>query len=204
MIRKTVHPVPVLVLLAIASAAPGTEASGQLTPSERADIVLQLLPAAARSGASIVFRNADAEERYRDGTGRFLCVSDTTNPQRLSMVCHHRVLEDRLRFERHLASETGLRGDAFRERLCAEVEQRRWDVPDGAMEITASVTRDEDGTYAQEMTVYHLLWLPGETTETVGVTDEDPGNGRPYLHHGGSCGAHVMWSDVIAVRGNAS
>jgi hypothetical protein len=67
------------------------------------------------------------------------------------------------------------------------------------MEITASLTQSAEGKYANEMTVYRLLWTPGQTTETIGVVDTDHGEGNPWLHQGGTCGAHVMWSEQIAV-----
>ncbi len=175
------------------------DANGQMSPAERAELVLRLLPAQARPHATVLLRDGEHEERYREGTGRFLCVSDASSPARLSMVCHHHVLEQRLRFERELRRETGLRGSAYRERLCREVASRGMEVPDGAMEITASLGRNEDGTYAREMTVYHLLWLPHQTEETTGVIDEDPGDSMPWLHQAGTCGAHVMWSEAVPV-----
>lgn len=117
------------------------------------------------------------------------------------MVCHHHVLEERLRLDRELSRETGLQGAAFWERLCREVAERGWTVPDGAMEITASLPRTADGSYAREMTVYRLLWLPHQTVESTGIVDKDPRDGRPFLHQGATCSAHVMWSEVIAADG---
>lgn len=194
------HHVAVL-FLSIGYAVIPVGISGQVTPAQRAELVLRLLPAQARSDATVLLRDAEGEERYREGTGRFLCVSDASVTGRLSMVCHHHVLEERLRFERELRRETGLRGDAFRERLCNEVSGRELEIPAGAMEITASLARDDDGVYADEMTVYHLLWLPTHTAETIGVVDEDPGKGQPWLHQAGTCGAHVMWSEQVRADG---
>ena len=188
-----------ILWVAFCGAVVADDAVGQMSPAGRAELVLRLLPAQARPDATVLLRDGEHEERYREGTGRFLCVSDASSPTRLSMVCHHHVLEQRLRFERELRAGTGLRGGAYRERLCSEVSSRGWEVPDGAMEITASLGKNEDGRYAHEMTVYHLLWLPNQTEETVGVIDKDPGDDRPWLHQAGTCGAHVMWSDVIAV-----
>ena len=191
---------PVLLfLVALGGVVIAVDANGQMSPAARAELVLRLLPAQAQPHATVLLRNGEREERYRDGTGRFLCVSDASTPTRLSMVCHHHVLEPRLRFERELRRDTGLRGSDYRERLCREVANRDMEVPDGAMEITASLSRNEDGTYAREMTVYHLLWLPHQTEETTGVIDEDPGDNMPWLHQAGTCSAHVMWSEVIAV-----
>ncbi len=187
------------LVLALGAALLAEPASGQIPDGRRAKLVLRLLPAEARSEATILLRDGEREERYREGTGRFLCVSDASTPARLSMVCHHHVLEERLRFERELRRKTGLRGAAYRERLCDEVVSRALEVPYGAMEITATLTTTEDGTYESEMTVYHLIWLPRESTETIGVVDQDPGDGKPWLHQSGTCGAHVMWSEVIRV-----
>ena len=175
--------------------------AGQLTDDNRSELVLSLLPAEARGQATVVFRDGAGDRVYRQGDGAFLCVSDTSPSDRISMVCHHRILEDRLRYERELRARTGLSGAAFRERLCEEVTGSHLDVPPGAMEILSSLQRGEDGDYADAMTVYHLLWTPGENATTIGVTDEDPGEGRPFLHQSGTCGAHVMWSEVRPVRG---
>ena len=185
--------------IALGSAFPAESVTAQMSRERRAELVLRLLPAPARPGTTVLLRDGGHEESYREGMGHFLCVSDASSPARLSMVCHHHVLEQRLRFERELRVDTGLRGSAYRERLCSEVAGRGWEVPNGAMEITASLGRNEDGTYAHEMTVYHLLWLPNQTEETTGVSDEDPGDDSPWLHQAGTCGAHVMWSNAIAV-----
>jgi hypothetical protein len=168
-----------------------------MSPEDRANLVLLLLPEAARSDASILLRDGEEELVYREGTGTFLCASDVSSPARISMVCHHRVLDERLKLERELSRESGLQGSAFRERLCREVASRGLEVPNGAMEITASLPQNDDGSYPAEMTVYHLLWLPDQNAATLGVTDEDPGEGRPWLHQAGSCGAHVMWSEEV-------
>lgn len=188
-------------LLLLGAISPVAAQVGEVPKEHRAELVLRLLPEEARPFATIVLRHGSREEHYQKGTGRFLCISDVSSAQRLSMVCHHRVLEERLRFERELSRQTGLQGQAFRERLCDEIAERGWSVPDGAMEITASLARTDDGSYAREMTVYHLLWLPHQTVESTGVVGEDPGNGRPFLHQAGTCGAHVMWSEVVAVPG---
>ena len=193
-----------ILLVVLGGGVVAEDTSGQMSPAGRAELVLRLLPAQSRPHATILLRDGDQEARYRERTGRFLCVSDVSSPARVSMVCHHHVLEERLRFERGLRAETGLRGSAYRERLCREVASRGMEVPDGAMEITASLGRNEDGTYAREMTVYHLLWLPHQTGETTGVIDEDPDDGTPWLHQAGTCGAHVMWSQAIEVSADGT
>jgi len=189
----------VMGLLVTSLAVPHPKAAAQLTPEKRAELVLSLLPTPARADATVVLRDGANEVLYREGGGRFLCISDASSATRLSMVCHHHELEERLRLGRDLSRETELGGAAFRERLCDEAAARDVVVPNGTMEISASLARDSEGSYATEMTSYHLLYLPDGTEETVGVTEEDPGDGGPWLHNAGTCDAHVMWAVVVTV-----
>jgi hypothetical protein len=45
----------------------------------------------------------------------------------------------------------------------------------------------------QEMTRYVYLYFPFETADRMGMPGSDPGDGRPWLHHGGTSDAHIMW-----------
>lgn len=192
-------PISFCAMVMVALGAITQEAPAQLSPAARADLVLSLLPADSRPGATVLLRDEHGDDVYREGDGRFLCVSDASPADRISMICHHQVLEERLRYERSLRDATGLGGDEFRERLCKDVEAEGLGVPPGSMEITATLLRDDEGGHAEEMTVYHLLWVPGESAASMGVPDEDPGEGRPFLHHAETCGAHVMWSEAVPV-----
>jgi len=190
--------------LALASSLVAAALAAQPTDREQASLVLRLIPAQARAHATVILRNPTDDRIVRAGDGPFVCVSDSSPARRLSLVCHHRVLEERLRMERELRKETGLKGAAFTARLCHEVGARGLEVPNGAMEITASVGIAADGSLDPTTTVYRLLWLPLATAASAGVPSEDPGEGRPWLHQAGSCGAHVMWSEPIATAGDES
>ncbi len=95
----------------------------------------------------------------------------------------------------HVVGAAGLRGAAFREELCTRVEAEAADPPTGLLEISASVAIPSEGQLADSMTVYHLLYTPNETSASLGLRDDDPGAGAPWLHNAGSCNAHVMWSE---------
>lgn len=170
----------------------------QLTAGQQAHLVLSLLPPTAQSSATVVLRDGEGDTVYRRGSGAFVCVSDMTTAPRLSLGCHHQTLDRQLGLEREL-SRSGLKGAEFRRRRCEEAEARKIDVPNGAMEISASLPVDSTGTPAAEMTVWYLLWLPHATAASEGVPDTDPGDGRPFLHQAETCSAHVMWSEVRPV-----
>ncbi len=158
------------------------------------ELALSLLPREARSGASVVIRNGEDETMVRSGSGPFLCVVDVNNAARLSLNCHDRKLIPLLRLEREVGA-AGLRGAAFREELCTRVEAEAADQPTGLLEISASVGISSEGQLADSMTVYHLLYMPNETSASLGLRDDGPGAGAPWLHNAGSCNAHVMWSE---------
>ncbi len=158
------------------------------------ELALSLLPREARSGASVVIRNGEGEAMVRSGSGSFLCVIDANNAERLSLNCHDRKLIPLLRLEREVGA-AGLRGAAFREELCTRVQAEAAGPPTGSLEISASVAIPSEGQLADSMTVYHLLYTPNQTSASLGLRDDDPGAGAPWLHHAGSCNAHVMWSE---------
>lgn len=190
------------ILAVLASIVIATPLAAQPDERAQAALVLRLIPAEARSGATVVLRSAAGDRVVRRGEGPFLCVSDISPARRISLICHHRVLEERLRFERELGKATGLQGGELTARLCHEGEARGMKVPNGAMEFTASVAVLTDGTIDRAATVYRLLWLPFATTASIGLPSEDPGEGRPWLHQSGSCGAHVMWSERLQTAGH--
>ena len=168
-------------------------AVGQVPLDTRVALAESLLPASARGGAKIVVRDAASEVVIREGDG-FFCVSDSSRPGRVSLNCHHETLQEQLALERKIAKE-GLRGEEFRRRLCKQADARGVVVPHGATEISASISLESDGTLPPEMTVYYLMYMPQATTISIGIVDEDPGDGSPWLHMAGTCQAHVMWSE---------
>ena len=169
-------------------------AVGQIPLNTRSTLAEALLPDSARAGAKIIVRDATGESVIRNGDG-FICVSDSSRPGRVSLNCHHETLEEQIKLEGAIAKE-GFRGKEFTQRLCERAEARGFTVPDGAIEISASIKLESDGSLPHEMTVYYLMYLPQATTTTLGIVDEDPGGGSPWLHMAGSCQAHVMWSEA--------
>jgi hypothetical protein len=170
----------------------------QVSAEVRTHIVLELLPGRARSDAAVMLRDSAGERTIRPGAG-FICVSDFTQPDRLSSTCHHPQLGEQMALAREFQD---LRGEEFRRQVCAEAGRRGIRVPNGAMEITASLGIAGNGRPDSTMTMYHLLWVPFETQQTLGVTNQDPGDGRAWLHHGGTCQAHIMWSEKVRVNGD--
>lgn len=178
-----------VALLAFGSANVRAQTSDQT----RTHLALRILPEGARGDATVILRDSTGDRTVKHGAG-FTCISDVSNPARLSHNCHHPALNEQFALERELRE---LSGAEFRERVCSEVETRGIRVPNGAIEITSSVAIDDEGALDSSMTIYTLLWVPYQTEEELAITTDDPGEGKPWLHRAGTCQAHVMWSRVV-------
>lgn len=188
----------VLVLLS-ASLWSGPRETGAQAPVEtQFTLLLEMLPADVRDEVTLIVPTDDGFETYREGTSHFICVGDPPGDERLNLVCHHESLAPVLSHQRSLAQQ-GLRGQAFRERLCRDVRSGIVDMPDRAYMLDASASLKPDGSLPDSVTVYHMLQLPYATEESAGISDEEVAPGAPWLHHAGTCDAHLMWSERRAL-----
>lgn len=188
---------PLITALLWALSVPGSATAQDLSP--RSALARSLLPEALQSNATVIERSAKGEIVVQKGSGDgFICSSDDQRPGRMGLICLHPSLAAMNALERDVASK-GLRGDAFRAELCGRAETSGAIPPNGTLEISASVGVEADGSFEPSMTVYHLLWVPHATTQTIGIEDEDPGDGSAWLHLAGTCQSHVMWSEEIEV-----
>lgn len=87
----------------------------------------------------------------------------------------------------------GLSGSEARRRLSEELAAGRLSVPAGSLEISASGPLDANGDPPASLDAWFLLYFPHANSATLGVTDEDPGDGQPWLHHAGTAEAPIMW-----------
>ena len=180
-----------ITIVFAASIALVVPAVGQIPLDTQVSLAESLLPPSVRGEAKIVVRDADSEVVVREGDG-FICVSDSTRSDQLSLNCHSKSLREQVVLEREITAE-GLRGEAFRRRVCQQAEARGIVAPSGAMEISVSLEVGLDGSLPGGMTVYYLLWLPRATTASIGLIDVNPHDDSPWLHMEGTCRAHVMW-----------
>jgi hypothetical protein len=172
----------------------GTEA--QVPVEQQFAQLLALLPEDARDGAELLIPDGDGFEVYRRGENQFVCVADAPEDARYALTCYHKSLGEFLAWERKL-SAAGFRGAAYRTQLCRDVEVGNVSVPDRAYSLTVSGAIPEGHDRPDSLTVYHFIQLPYATEESAGITDEEPAPGQPWLHQGGTCNAHLMWSRTL-------
>jgi len=175
-------------VLALACAA--TAASAQITERQM-QAGLGLLPAGARAEAQVLVPDGDGFRVYRAGTNDWSCRI-STNGTRLTANCHHRVLEGKLDLERRMAA-AGRSGAAVRKELAAQLHSGHVSIPPGSVEITGSGELVDGSQVPSVMQGYYFVYFPFATSASVGVPDQDSGQGRPWLHQGGTADAHLMW-----------
>lgn len=123
-------------------------------------------------------------------SGAFTCEAKTNDGQ-WSATCLHASLTAL----RTAETAAGSAAD-FETRVCRMLARQHATVPVGAMELSASGSLRSGQTVPDSVNVYYLVYLPLQTTASLAITDSDPGDGKPWLHHAGTCMAHVMWSEV--------
>jgi hypothetical protein len=173
----------------------GTALLAQTAPAQlterQVEASLGLLPAEARTGAAILIPREDGLELFREGMNGWTCW--IWLPQdRLAANCHHRVLAGKKELELRLSRE-GLSGSTVRERLARALESGRLSIPSGSVEISGSGALEDGAEVPDVMQGYYFVYYPFETAKTMGIPGEDPGEGRPWFHHGGTADAHIMW-----------
>ncbi len=159
------------------------------------DLLVSLIPPDLRGGVRVVVPTAAGLEVVREGSNRFTCVADTPGDDRFVVSCYHESLGPFLDRMRALRA-SGLAGSAARERTCAEVSSGRLPMPKRAYNLSASGPLVPDSDVPDSLLVYHLLQIPFATEASEGITDEEHVAGQPWLHHAGTCDAHIMWSET--------
>lgn len=165
-------------------------AHAQIT-ARQVEAALGLLPPEARAGAEILVPDASGFIVHRAGTNGWSCRV-WTPAERLAANCHHRVLRGKIDMERRLSAD-GMSGAAVREHLADALRTGRLSIPRGSVEISGSGELVGDAEVPHVMDVYYLVYFPFESAKSLGVPTEDPGGGGPWLHHGGTADAHLMW-----------
>jgi hypothetical protein len=177
--------------IAFAVFAVGATAAEAQVTARQVDAGLGLLPPDARAGAEILAWTDAGIEVIRPGSNGWTC---RIRPQsdRFSASCYQNALAGKLELERVL-EEQAATGAEVREALAAALQSGRVSIPRGAVELSGSGPLGDGMEVPREMTRYVYLYFPFETADRMGMPGSDPGDGSPWLHHGGTSDAHLMW-----------
>lgn len=166
-------------------------AAGQLS-DRQVQASLGLLPSEARAEATILIPREDGFDVFREGSNGWTCWIWIPR-DRLAANCHQNVLAGKKELELRLSKE-GASGAVVREHLAEALEAGRLAIPPGSVEVSGSGALADDAEVPDVMQGYYFVYFPFETAKAMGMPGSDPGEGRPWLHHGGTADAHLMWA----------
>ncbi|HSM36435.1 MAG TPA: hypothetical protein VK837_08580 [Longimicrobiales bacterium] len=184
-----------VAILAIGSA---TSLAGQVS-QKQIEASLGLLPPGARDGAEVILVTEDGLEVVRPGENGWACRIRPA-ADRLAASCYQTALTGKLDLELALAAEE-TPGEEVREALGAALRVGRLSIPRGSFEISGSGPLEDGAEVPAEMSGYYFVYFPFETGDGLGLPETDPGDGTPWLHHGGTSDAHIMWPRAHSTAG---
>ena len=186
------------VVVSLLATVVTVEAAEESPSREEIRAALGLLDPEDRPDAALFVVDAEGRRRIRQGRNDQICEIDRRRDTRFTASCHHDSLEPYLSRSRALAAD-GLGAAAIRETLGLAFEAGELDITSGAYQIYASGSRPEPGVLPDEVTVYHLIYLPMTAADAVGLPSEDRGE-LPWLHNAGTVDSHVMWSQTRPIE----
>jgi hypothetical protein len=175
-----------------------TGLSGQVS-QRQIEASLGLLPPGAREDAEVILVADYGLGVLRPGENGWACRIRPT-AERLAASCYQTALTGKLDLELALAAEE-TPGKEVREALGAALRAGRLSIPRGSFEISGSGALEDGAEVPAEMAGYYFVYFPFETGDGLGLPEADPGDGSPWLHHGGTSDAHVMWPRAHATGG---
>jgi hypothetical protein len=111
---------------------------------------------------------------------------------RVGVNCHDARLANYLQKKTALLAG-GLDGAQARRQIDVAVKAGSLELPPGALEVAGSGPRGDLTPNEIVIRGNHFLYFPFATAAKSGLPEEDPGDGRPWLHYAGQAEAHLMW-----------
>jgi hypothetical protein len=195
-----------LTVLALAALVASAEVTLAQTPASDVQMAaaLQAAPEAQREGATVLGYDAAGEwVTLRSGVGELVCLADDPSDDRFSVACYHVSLEPYMDRGRALVAE-GVTDPNERNRIrWAEAEEGTLDMPSESAALYVLTGSGFDGETGAVVDPYlrFVLYVPGATVESTGLTDAPLGPGTPWLMYPGTPGAHIMISPPRAGGG---
>jgi hypothetical protein len=182
------------VSLAAQAAKTAPKPSGVTTEAEQIASAVLPLPKEFRADARILGYKAGSKTLVplREGSGPFTCLA-TEPGSSLHLACYHSSMEPFMARGRSLRAEgvTGARVDTVR---FAEVKSGKIKMPTAP----AALYQLFDGTFdASANTVsgsrtLFVIYVPGATAASTGLTDKPAPAGMPWIMFPGTPKAHIM------------
>ncbi len=197
-----------VALVSLAACLAGSASAAQtrpLAPELQIRLAVQAAPAALRDSATVQGWNAAGRlVTLRPGRHAIICVAPDPAAERLEVSCHHRDLEPFLARGRALAAQ-GITGERRTRARWDEIAAGTLPLPGGTVNmILTGSSFDSISGSIRDPYLRWVIYVPGATSASTGLSDVPLGPGAPWLMFAGTPGAHVMISPLRPERGGGT
>ncbi len=184
-----------LLVALVAATCANASAQGTVPPAEQQVAAAVLaLPAELRDGATVMgYREAGKLVVLREGKNGMHCLALYVTRPDFHVACYHKGLEPFMARGRQLRAEgvTGAKVDSVR---FAEIASGKLKMPAHGSLYTITGTKESFDAATNKVSgagTLMVLYIPGATPESIGVTAQ-PHTDGPWLMFPGTPKAHVM------------
>jgi hypothetical protein len=186
-----------LTATSLAAQAPTPAVASPLPPVEQQIAAAVLaLPAEMREGATVMgYREAGKLVVLREGKNGMHCLALYVTRPDFHVACYHKSLEPFMARGRALRAE-GVKGEQVDSVRFREITSGKLKMPrQGSLYTLTTKKENYDAATGKVSSagLLTVLYIPGATTESIGITSQPRADG-PWLMFPGTAKAHVMMS----------
>jgi hypothetical protein len=186
-----------LTATSLAAQAPAPAVASPLPPVEQQIAAAVLaLPAEMREGATVMgYREAGKLVVLREGKNGMHCLALYVTRPDFHVACYHKSLEPFMARGRALRAE-GVKSEQVDSVRFREIQSGKLKMPrQGSLYTLTTKKENYDAATGKVSSagLLTVLYIPGATTESIGITSQPRADG-PWLMFPGTAKAHVMMS----------
>jgi hypothetical protein len=186
-----------LTATSLAAQAPAPAVASPLPPVEQQIAAAVLaLPAEMREGATVMgYREAGKLVVLREGKNGMHCLALYVTRPDFHVACYHKSLEPFMARGRALRAE-GVKSEQVDSVRFREIKSGKLKMPrQGSLYTLTTKKENYDAATGKVSSagLLTVLYIPGATTESIGITSQPRADG-PWLMFPGTAKAHVMMS----------
>jgi len=186
-----------VVAVALRAQAPAPAAPAPIPPAEQQIAAAVLaLPAELRDGATVMgYREAGKLVVLREGKNGMNCLALYVMRPDFHVACYHKSLEPFMARGRSLRA-SGVKGEQVDSVRFREIKSGKLKMPKQGSLYTLTTKKENYDAATNKVSTAGLLtvlYIPGATTESIGITSQPRAEG-PWIMFPGTPKAHVMMS----------
>ncbi len=156
---------------------------------------LEAAPEALRPNATVLGWRDGKTVVLQEGNGDIMCVADEPGDARFQVACYQKALDPFMARGRELRSGKHTRQQIDSLRL-ADIAAKKWAMPTAPTTLynlaAPADSVDPSTGIPKGANRWYVVYIPGATEASSGLSIKPDGTGRPWLMYPGMPWAHIM------------